>query len=205
MFVKAWKLSHEAGSGMVVVRYDMRDVGYLLERDAVVTFPENANKKLLVWDAKRAESGPGSVGSAAGALASAAMLKKRLGASSEPAPPTAPPAAAAPKASVPRAEAPSSSSMPSSSSSAASVTSARSAKAREDFERLGAAYVPDHKPASLQSEVVVPPEEEELAPEPSMQAPTGEKHRRKSKHKKKHHSDSPEPWAGPDANDPLVA
>ena len=138
MFVKAWKLSHEAGSGMVVVRYDMRDVGYLLERDAVVTFPDNANKKLLVWDAKRAESGPGNVGSAAGALASAAMLKKRLGASFEPAPPTAPPAAAAPEAS-------------------------------------------------------------------SMQAPTGEKHRRKSKNKKKHHSGSPEPWAGPDANDPLAA
>ena len=54
MFVKCWKVSYARLTGAVHVQYDVRDTGWKLDRNDVSYHPDEANKALLVWEAKKA-------------------------------------------------------------------------------------------------------------------------------------------------------
>ena len=75
LFVKAWGLKFEPRVGMVNVKYDLRDTGFKVDVHQVVHFPDDPNKELLVWEAKREIN---SVEKASGAAANALKLGMKL-------------------------------------------------------------------------------------------------------------------------------
>ena len=78
IFVKCWKMSYEKSYGSVKIEYDVRDTGWKVSRQEVNYFPEEANKALLVWEAKK-ELGVFNVAQTAVAATNVLTLASKLG------------------------------------------------------------------------------------------------------------------------------
>jgi hypothetical protein len=197
LFIKTWKLTHESKTGMVRVKYDIRDTGRRLADGSVLYKPQEANKELLLWEERRKLGLLGKVAAAAtsstaetSSTADAALLAE-LGAA-EPAKMTeAEPRTVGPERTVAQMERVSSKEAPARVSAApapaAHVASApvspgavvlEEEKPLEEFSRrVGAAVM------GLFSASPDPAQDVE-----SQSASSGEK--KKKKHRKHHHSSS---------------
>ena len=78
MFVKCWAMRYEKHTGVVRVKYDVRDTGFKVDPERVCFHPHEANKALLVWEAKRA-MGVLDVGTAITAQANTLVFASKLG------------------------------------------------------------------------------------------------------------------------------
>ena len=75
IFIKAWSIVGDGRTGFVYAKYDVRDSGFKLERDDIVTHPEEANKLLLVWEQKKLIGG---VRRASSIMTKASILQSKL-------------------------------------------------------------------------------------------------------------------------------